>query len=426
MINSDVSTMADFVDVEESDLFGKTKPFWEWIRDYKKKGYHTYRREILSPCQNRVIVYDHALDKKREMVMMGSNSFLGITTHPYIIEECSKSIREYGTGAGSAPLLSGTYKIHKELEEELADFVGCEDSIVFPSGYSTCVGAISSMLRKDDVAIIDRLNHASLIDGCKLSGSKFVTYKHNNMKSLETALKTCSHKYKGELIIADAVFSMDGDLADIPGINKLAEKYGARVMIDDAHGIGVMGREGRGTVNHFGLDGKVDIIIGTFSKALGSVGGFVGAGKEVVNYIRYFSRSYFFSASPPPVVIAAVKAALKIIKSEPELLQKLWNNTHYMHKNLKSIGFNIGETVTPIIPVIIGNDLTLKKMGKEIHERGIFTNPIPYPAVAKNNTRFRLTVMATHTKEDMDMTLEVLEAVGRKYNILKKKPVGIS
>jgi glycine C-acetyltransferase len=419
-INSDDHTLFDVLGVSGKDLFIKTKPVWAYIKDMKQKGYHTYRRPLLSASRNRVVVFDERIGKEREMIMMGSNNYLGLSAHPKIVKAAEEAIEKYGVGSGSVPLLAGTYDIHKKLEAKLAKLKGCEDAIIFPSGYSTNVGCISSLVGKKDLAVIDRLAHASIIDGCMLSGGKLRTFRHSDINSLKEVLRKNKDDVEGKLIGVDGVYSMDGDIVPLPEIVDVAKEYEAKVLVDDAHATGVIGEQGRGTASHFKMEGKVDIVVGTLSKALGQLGGFVASSKEVVNYLRYLARSYFFATSLPPAVIASVLAALEVMESEPELHQNLWRNIRYFKENLRHLGFNVGNSESAIIPIIIGEESLLKKMSKRIHEEGIYISSVPYPAVPRDQTRFRASIMATHTKEDLDTSLEVLEKVGREFNILKR------
>jgi glycine C-acetyltransferase len=419
-INSDNYTLADFIEIPDKDLFTKAKLFWEVTEDLTKKGFNTYRRPLISSCSNRVLVQDERTSKPREMIMMGSNNYLGLTSHPKVVKIAKETIEKYGVGAGSVPLLAGTYDLHRELELKLAKLKECEEAIIFSSGYVTNLGCIQALVKRGDVAIIDRLAHASIIDGCILSHGLFKTFKHSDVESLKRVLKGANSQYNGKLIVVDGVYSMDGDIAPLPQIVEVAHRYGAKVMIDEAHATGVIGEKGRGTPSHFKIEGKVDIVAGTLSKALGGFGGFIASSKEVVNYLRYYTRSFFFSSNLPPAAAASVLAAIEVMESEPQLHQNLWKNIKYMKKNLKLLGFNIGNSESAIIPIIIGDDLTLRKMSKRIHEEGVYLNAIPYPAVPKGESRFRLSIMATHTQEDLDKTLEVLEKVGREFGILDR------
>jgi glycine C-acetyltransferase len=419
-IDSENYSLADFITLSDKDIFTKTRPFYDFIEDLKIKGNYSYRRKLLSACGNRVLIHDDFADKEREMIMMASNNYLGLSTHPEVMEASQKAIREYGSGMGGSPLLSGTYKLVRELEEKLAELKGCESAMVFSTGYSANVGAISGLVRPGDVILIDRLNHASIIDGCRMAGANFRTFKHNDMASLEKLLRKCDEEHMGKLIVLDGIFSMDGDIAPLPELMKLAGRYGARLMIDEAHATGVIGDHGGGTTEYFGLKGKVDLIMGTFSKALGATGGFVASTREVINYLHYYARSYMFSASITPSVVASVLAALNIVEKEPERRKKLWDNVHYMHDNLKAMGYDVfpSPPESAIIILTIGDEAKLRKMNLKIHEAGIFLNAVPYPAVPKDECRFRISLMATHTQDDLDETLDVLKGVGKKFSVI--------
>lgn len=417
-INSDNFSLADFVDNSDKDLFYKTKPFGEFLEDIARKGFDQYRMPLLTASKNRVEVFDKNFGEAREMIMMGSCNYLGLSTHPKVIRASLDSTRVYGTGSEGAALLSGTYDIHRELEIKIAQMKGCEDAAVFPTGYSTNVGCIPALVKRGDAVIIDRLAHASIIDGCMLSGGLFGTFQHSNIDSLRDVLERTGKKYNGRLVVVDGVYSMDGDIAPLDRIIEVAHQYGAKVMVDEAHATGVIGERGKGTPSHFKIEGKVDIVMGTLSKALAAVGGFVASSRDVVNYLRYYARSGFFSINLPPAVAAAALAAVEVMENETEIHDNLWRNIKYMKENLLSLGFNVGNTESAIIPVIVGDGLTLRKMSKRIYEEGIYLSAVPYPAVPKGEERFRLSVMATHTKQDLDKTLEVLEKVGKEFNIL--------
>lgn len=418
IINSDNFSLADFLQLSDPNLFHKTVPFYAFIEDMKGKGYLSYRRPLLSPCKNRVLIYDDATSKEKEMIMMASNNYLGLTTHPKVVEAGMKAYEKYGSGGSSAPLLSGTFDLTKELEAKLAKLKGCEDAIVFSTGYSTNVGIISALLRHEDVAIIDKLNHASIVDGCRLSGADFKVFRHADMDSLEKKLKICERKYHGKLVITDGVFGMDGDICHLPQIKEIASAYGAKVMVDDAHATGVIGKYGGGTLEHFGMEGKIDIVMGTFSKSLAGVGGFVASSKEVINYIRYYSRSYFFSAALPPCVCASVKAALEVMEEEPELIERLHRNVEYLHTRFAALGLEVNPPLTGVLSVVIGDDLTLRRMSRRIHELGLYINPLPYPSVPKGKSRFKFSIMATHTQQDLDEAADIFEKVCKEFGII--------
>jgi glycine C-acetyltransferase len=425
-LNSDNYTLADFYDMESDDIFAKTIPHFKCMEDFKEKGFYSYRRTLLSPCKNRVIIYDESSGNKKEMIMMASNNYLGLITHPKVVKAGVEAYEKYGAGASSAPLLSGTYDITRELEKKLAKFKGYEDALVFPTGYSTNVGTISALLRPGDVAIIDKLDHASIIDGCRLSGADLRTFKHQDMNSLEKCLKSCVSKYRGKLLIVDGVYGMDGDICPLPEIKKLADKYNAKLMVDDAHASGVIGLYGKGTAEFFDMEGQIDLTLGTFSKTLGAIGGFVAASKEVINYLRFYSRSYFFSAALPPNICATVKAAIEVIEDEPEIIQQLHNNVEYLYKKLTNLGLRVTSPGTGIITVILNDEATLRKMSKFIHEKGLFINPLPFPSVPRGEPRFKFSLMATHTQEDLDEAVNIFEEACNEFGIIEKKAYSFS
>lgn len=410
--------LSHFLELPDRDIFAKTKPFLEFMDGLKQQEFHHWHRILTSPSERRVKIQDMYTGEEREMVMMASNNYLGLTTHPRVVDAGRKAHDKYGAGAGSVPLLGGTLDLHRELELKLAAFKGCEDAIIFTSGYSSNVGCVSAFVRNGDVAINDRLNHASILDGCKLSGGTLRAFKHNDMKSLEKVLQECDNKFNGKLVIVDGVFSMDGDITPLPEVLKLAHAYGARVMIDEAHSTGVIGDYGRGTPEHFHIEGQTDIVAGTLSKALGGVGGFIASSKEVINYLRFYARSYMFSTALPPAVAGSLLEALNVIETELALKEQLWKNINYMMTNLRQLGFNLGRAETAIIPVIVEDEGLLKQMSRDVHQAGIFLNPVYYPAVPKKLSRLRLSLMATHTQEDLDDTLSALEYVGRKYGLI--------
>lgn len=413
-------SLADFHEQPDPDIFAKAHSFNRFVEDVSARGHYTYARIILGANRNRVLIQDAATGQRREMIQMASNNYLGLTTHPRVVEAGRKANEKYGAGAGGVPLLAGYLDLLQELEQRLARFKSTEDCVVFSSGYSSNVGCISALIRKGDVALNDRLNHASLIDGCRFSGGELRTFKHNNMESLERVLTECESKYLGKLVVVDGVFSMDGDITDLPSVVETARRHGARVMIDEAHASGIIGEHGRGTPEHFGMEGQVDIVAGTLSKALGGVGGFICGSREVIRYIRFYARSYMFSTALPPAVTGSLIEAINVIEDEPQLRAMLWKNIHYMHDNLKKLGFDIGPTATAIVPILIGDDVVTREMGRRVHELGVFLNPVYYPAVPKRLSRLRLSIMATHTSADLDETLSVIERVGREFGVIGK------
>lgn len=354
--------------------------------------------------------------KGQDVLMFGSNSYLGLTNHPKLKEASIKAIQKYGSGCAGSRFLNGTLDIHLELEEKLAKYVGKEGALVFSTGFQVNLGVISSIPGRHDYIIIDDLDHACIIDGARLSFAKVLKYGHNDMASLERALSRCEPESM-KLIAVDGVFSMEGDIAKLPEIVTLAEKYNANIMVDDAHGLGVLGSYGRGTADHFGLTDKVDLIMGTFSKSLASIGGFIAADNDTINYLKHNARSLMFSASIAPANAASVIAALDLIYEEPERIERLWANTHYAMASLKAAGFDTGHSVTPIIPIMIKDDYKTFQLTKLALERGIFVNPVVSPAVPSTSSLIRYSLMATHTTEQIDRSIEVLKGIAQEIGV---------
>ena len=353
----------------------------------------------------------------KKVLMFGSNAYLGLTNHPKVKEAAIEAIKKYGSGCAGSRFLNGTLDLHVQLEKRLAKFVGKEDAIVFSTGFQVNLGVISCVTGREDYILWDELDHASIIEGHRLSFSTKLKFKHNDMESLEKQLQKCEPD-KVKLIVIDGVFSMEGDVAKLPEIVALAKKYDASIMVDEAHGIGVFGDHGRGTCNHFGVTDDVDLIMGTFSKSFASIGGFVASDESVINYLRHNARSYIFSASNTPAATAAANAALDIMLNEPERIQHLWDLTNYALNGFREMGCEIGNTSTPIIPLFIrDNDLTFLIV-KELFEAGIFVNPVVSPAVASNDTLIRFSLMATHTKEQLDYALEQIHKVFKSHGLV--------
>ena len=378
----------------------------------KALGVYPYFRAIESEQDTEVVM------RGKKVLMFGSNSYLGLTNHPKIKEASIEAIRKYGTGCAGSPFLNGTLDIHIELEEKLADFVGKEKAIVYSTGFHTNIGVIPTIMGRGEHIIGDELNHASIVEGRRLSFATYHKYKHNDMSSLEDVLKKIPYE-SVKLIVMDGVFSMEGDVADLPSIVKLADKYNASVYVDEAHSLGVFGKEGRGICNHFGLTDKVDLIMGTFSKSLATIGGFIATDADTINFLKHHSRSYIFSASISPAATASVIAALDIIKQEPERLKNLWEITNYSLSAFRNLGFEIGPTETPIIPLYIRDMDKTFMITQELYEQGIFVNPVIPPACSPNDTLIRFSLMATHTKVQIDEAVEKLTRIFRKYEIIK-------
>lgn len=377
----------------------------------KAAGVYPYFRPISSEQNTEVLM------NGRKVLMFGSNSYMGLTNHPKVIEAAIEATKKYGTGMAGSPFLNGTLDIHKKLEERLADYVGKEDCMLFSTGFGVNLGVVSTLTGREDYIILDEQDHASIIEGRRLSFSNYLKYRHNDMSSLETQLKKCDPD-KVKLIVTDGVFSMEGDVANLPEIIRLAKQYNASVMVDEAHGIGVFGEGGRGTCNHFGVTDDVDLIMGTFSKSFASLGGFIATDKVITNYLRHHSRAYIFTASITPAATAAANAALDIIISEPERQKHLWEITNYALENFRAIGCEIGNTSTPIIPLFIRDDYKTVHVTRDLLDEGVFVNPVVTPAVAPQDTLIRYSLMATHTKEQVTRSIEAIQKVFRKYGII--------
>ena len=378
----------------------------------KALGVYPYFREIESDQDTEVII------NGKKVLMFGSNSYLGLTNHPKIKEAAIAAIKKYGTGCAGSRFLNGTLDIHVELEKRLARFVGKEEAIIYSTGFQVNLGVISCLTGREDYIIWDELDHASIIEGRRLSFSTPVKYRHNDMQSLEDQLRNCNPD-KVKLIVTDGVFSMEGDVANLPEIVRLAKQYNAAVMVDEAHGIGVFGRDGRGTCDHFGVTDDVDLIMGTFSKSFASLGGFIATDKVTANYLRHNSRSYIFSASITPASTAAVGAALDIMESEPERIANLWDVTNYALEGFRRIGCEIGNTCTPIIPLFIRDNEKTFRVTRDLFDEGIFVNPVVSPAVAPKDTLIRFSLMATHTRAQVDVALEKIEKCFKHLDIIK-------
>lgn len=392
-------------------LFDKCYEFNKKVDYVKSLNQFFYLREI-DPAATPVVTLSG-----KKMVMLGSNNYLGLTSHPKVVEATIKAIREYGTGACSSRILTGTTSLHTKLEKKLARFKGTEDAVVFSTGFMTMMGTIASITEAGDIILSDEFNHASIVEGCRLSKALVKIYKHNNMASLEDELSKCDPSVN-KLIVTDGVFSMRGTVANLPEIKRLADKYEAKVMVDDAHGTGVLGAKGHGTLEYFDVEGEIDLVCGTFSKSLGTIGGFTGAKNEVVTFLKLNSRPFIFTASPPPSVVATVLACIEVIEEEPELLQKLRKNTDLMKKGLKETGFVLEETVTPIIPILINNDEMTFKMAGKLEEEGVFVNPVVPPAVPKGSSLIRVSIMASLSVEELEMALDKFRLAGKSLGVI--------
>lgn len=373
---------------------------------------YPYFRAISSEQDPEVII------NGKKVLMFGSNCYTGLVNDPRIKEAAIAATRKYGTGCAGSPFLNGTLDLHKQLEARIAEYIGKEDVMIYSTGFEVNLGVVSTLTGREDYILWDEQDHASIIEGRRLSFSQSLKYKHNDMASLEKQLQKCEPD-KVKLIVTDGVFSMEGDVADVKTITELAKKYNAAVMVDEAHGIGVFGPGGRGVCHHYGVADDVDLIMGTFSKSFASLGGFIATDKEITNYLRHHSRSYIFTASITPASTAAAMAALDIMEKEPERQQALWDLTHYALDGFRNMGCEIGNTSTPIIPLFIRDNFKTFAVTRDLLEEGIFVNPVVSPAVAPQDTLIRFSLMATHTKDQVTTALEKIQKVFRAHGIIK-------
>jgi glycine C-acetyltransferase len=387
------------------------------LDELKAKGTH-FKLRVLEDEQAPVCTFD-----RKKVINLASNNYLGLTTHPKLREAALEATRKYGVGSGAVRTIAGTMQIHMELEERIARFKNVEACVVFQSGFTANAGTVSAILGKEDFIISDELNHASIIDGCRLSRAKILVFRHKDVAHAEEQLASVRNEPGKKLLISDGVFSMDGDIGPLPGLCEAAEKYGAIMMVDDAHSSGVLGRSGRGTIDHFGMHGRVDIQVGTLSKAIGALGGYVCGTRDLIDYLYHRARPFLFSTSHPPSVAAACIAAFDVLENEPQLMEQLWANTHYWKKELGLLGFDIGgkttpASETPITPIIIGDGRLTMKFSRELFKEGVLGTGIAFPTVPEGKARVRTIMTATHTKEQLQRALEVLERVGKRMGIL--------
>lgn len=354
----------------------------------------------------------------QEVINLSSNNYLGLTTHPKLKERAVRATEEFGVGSGAVRTIAGTMSLHMELEEKIANFKQVEASVVFQSGFTANAGTVQAVLEREDVIISDELNHASIIDGCRLSRAEIKVFPHKDVEACEKVLQEVQNRKCRKLLITDGVFSMDGDIAPLPELVELAEKYGCIMMIDDAHASGVLGRNGRGTVDHFNLHGRVDIQVGTLSKAIGALGGYVCSTRDTIEYLYHRARPFLFSTSHPPSVAATCIAAFEVLEEEPQLIEQLWANTDYFKESLKKLGFNTGMSETPITPVIVGDAALAHQFSRDLFQAGVFAQGIGYPTVPQGKARIRTIVTATHSREELSQALEIMESVAKKLKIL--------
>src|SRR5215471_10395615 len=387
------------------------------LNELKNKGTH-FKLRVLEDEQEPVCTFDG-----RKVINLASNNYLGLTTHPKLREAALEATRKYGVGSGAVRTIAGTMKIHMQLEEKIARFKNVEACVVFQSGFTANAGTVSAVLGKDDFIISDRLNHASIIDGARLSRAKILVFEHKDMADAEAKLASVRDQPGKKLLITDGVFSMDGDIGWLPALCDLAEKYGAIMMVDDAHASGVLGRNGRGTIDHFKVEGRVDIQVGTLSKAIGALGGYVCGSRDLIEFLYHRARPFLFSTSHPPSVAATCIAAFEVLENEPERIEKLWENTRFWKKELGLLGFDIGgkttpASETPITPIIIGDGKLTMDFSRQLFEQGVLGTGIAFPTVPEGKARIRTIMTATHTQDELQKALEVLKAVGKRMGIL--------
>ena len=389
----------------------------EQLNDLKAKGTHFHLR-VLDDEQAPVCTFDG-----KKVINLASNNYLGLTTHPKLREAALEATRKYGVGSGAVRTIAGTMKIHMELEERIARFKNVEACVVFQSGFTANAGTVSAILGKEDFIVSDELNHASIIDGARLSRAKILVFRHKDVAHAEEQLASIKDQPGRRLLITDGVFSMDGDIGPVPALCNLAEKYGAIMMVDDAHASGVLGRNGRGTIDHFHVHGRVDVQVGTLSKAIGALGGYVCGSRDLIDFLYHRARPFLFSTSHPPSVAATCIAAFEVLEQEPERMDRLWENTRFWKKELANLGFNIGGTntpasETPITPIIIGDGRLTMEFSRELFKEGVFGTGIAFPTVPEGKARIRTIMTATHTQDELGQALEVLNRVGKRMGIL--------
>ncbi len=396
--------------LQQAALLEKCRQFTK-AREVQAAGLYPYFKPI-SESEDTVVVIE---GQKR--IMLGSNNYLGLTHHPKVLEAASRALSAYGSGCTGSRFLNGTLDLHEQLEHALAEFMGKESCLVFSTGYQANLGLISGLVGRGEVVYLDKLDHASIVDGAKMSYGDTERFNHGDLAGLERKLER-DRSGRPSMIVVDGVYSMEGDIADIPGLLRVARKYGAVLAVDDAHSVGVLGPNGDGTAAHFGLTDEVDIVAGTFSKSLASIGGFVAAPESVIHYLRHHSRPLMFTASLPPANTAGVLAALQVLQQEPERRDQLWANTRRLHDGFRSLGFDIGPTETPIVPVLIGPMEKTFLMWRRLFDAGVFTNPVAPPAVAPSQCRLRTSLMATHTFEQIDYALDAFARIGRELGVI--------
>lgn len=414
----DGRSMKDFIEVRDPDIFAKARAFGEYRRRREQDGLYWYGMPMRSRSGNRMRIYDETEGREREFLMFASNNYLGLAGHPKVVEAICDATRTYGATHTGSRIIGGTNELHKELERRLAAFKKRPACAVFPGGYSANLGVISGLIRNQDAVVLDKLNHMSIVDGCRMSGGVRKIFQHNDMADLERVLQRCEGQVTGKLIVVDGVFSMHGDVCDLPEIVRLAKAYGARVMVDDAHATGVLGATGSGTAEHFGLKGQVDLELGTMSKTLAGMGGFVVGDEEVIDYLRFYANSYVFAANIPPGVAAGLIASLDVMESEPERLRQLWDNIRTLRTLLAEAGFDLERSESAILPLVIGDDRRAMEMGRAVRRRGLFCQTVVFPGVSLGDARLRISVTSEHTAADLEEAAGIFVEAGRETGVI--------
>ncbi|SDI85450.1 glycine C-acetyltransferase [Chryseobacterium taeanense] len=417
-INFSTATFKDFENIPGFDMMERADIYYDFL-EYMKTNGHRYRLQNNTGCSSVMNVGTQD-DGIKEMVSFVTSDYLGLTQHLKVKEAAIEGIRKYGTGSAATPLIGGYYSYHNDLESKIAGFFGrsADEAVTFTTGYTANSATLQILLQKEDIAIVDMAVHASVYEGCILTNRK--TFPHNNLEALEQILKLSKNQFRTKLVVIDGVYSQDGDTAPIEEIYNLVKKYDAYLMVDDVHGVGILGKTGRGTIEDTGLLDKIDIITGTFSKTFGNLGGYVIASKKLTNFIRFQSRQQIFSATIPPGTAAGIIKAIDLIDEEPHLRTKLWDNINYFKKGLNDLKLDTGTTCSAVIPVKIGDIHTTMDVGKMLLDRGVYTNPIMYPAVARKDARIRMSMTASHEREHLDKTLNAFEDINKKLHIAKK------
>ena len=399
------------LETKRVDLFAKARAFHR-AKDLQAAGFYPYFIPIQGSEDTEVEIGG------RHLIMVGSNNYLGLTHHPKVLEAAEKASRKYGTGCTGSRFLNGTLDLHEKLEADLAEFTGHEAALVMSTGYQTNLGIIQSLVGREDTVLIDKLDHASIIDGCTMSAGETVRFRHNDTADLDQELEHLSGKKGGTLIAVDGVFSMEGDIAPLPALIEVAKKHGARLFVDEAHSLGVIGPTGAGAVDHYGVQKDVDLVMGTFSKSFASIGGFVAAEADIIHYLKHHARPLIFSAAMPAYAVATVQAALDVIKTEPERRVALLANADYLRKGLQALGYDSGASETPIIPIVIGDAQKTFRFWKALFDGGVYANCVVAPAVPPNACRIRTSLIATHTRPQLDRVLDTFAKVGKEFGVI--------